>query len=209
MAGKFISIEGGEGVGKSTNLALVESMLKERSIPYLLTREPGGTEVAEEVRELLLAKRQEKFSEKAELLCMFAAREQHVSMKIKPALDDGTWVISDRFTDASFAYQGGGRGIDWQQIELLEHWTLGQFKPDRTLLLDVDPSVGMARAEQRGELDRFESEKINFFHDVRAGYLRRVKEDPERFILVDAGQTLDRVQHEITTKFGDYLDSLT
>ncbi|MCO7225872.1 dTMP kinase [Pleionea sp. CnH1-48] len=198
--GQFITIEGGEGVGKTTNIQFVESLLQQEGIEYLLTREPGGTPFAEEIRELLLAKRDENVSSDAELLLMFAARAQHVAEKIKPALAKGSWVIGDRFTDASFAYQGGGRGIDWARIEQLEQWTLQSFKPCFTLLLDVDPQIGMQRAANRGELDRFEIENLEFFNQVRAGYQRRVAEDPERFALIDASVSLEQVQEQIKTQ---------
>jgi len=197
MKAPLITIEGSEGVGKSTNISLIESILREHNITFELTREPGGTPMAEEIRELLLCQREETVDPNTELLLMFASRVQHVNTKIKPLLEQNIWVISDRFTDASFAYQGGGRTLPWQRIQELEQWCLQGFKPTKTLLLDVDPEIGMKRASARGELDRFESEKMNFFEQVRAGYHRRVDEDPERFWIVDAGQTLSAVQDDI------------
>ncbi len=201
MNAKFITIEGSEGVGKSTNITFIQQLLEEHSIKFVMTREPGGTPFAEEIRELLLKKREEPVNYKAELLCMFAARAQHVESFIKPNLQKGHWVISDRFTDASFAYQGGGRGIDWQQIKEIERWTLSGFKPDHTFLLDLDPQIGLLRAAKRAELDRFESEKIEFFDRVRHGYLKRVQEDPVRFSLVDASVDLNQVQNQIRSQF--------
>src|SRR6478735_7722012 len=152
--GKFITIEGGEGVGKSTNIACVESFLQSRSIPFIKTREPGGTPLAEELRGILLAPREEKVCEKTELLLMFASRAQHLQQIILPALQQGTWVICDRFTDATYAYQGGGRGLSFSVIETLEELVQEGLQPDLTLLLDVDVKTGLARLDNRPSIDR-------------------------------------------------------
>lgn len=195
--GKFLTIEGTEGVGKSTNLAFVRDWLVARGLEVVVTREPGGTPLAEEVRGLLLSKRDESVDETAELLLVFAARAQHLAQVIKPALARGAWVLSDRFTDATYAYQGGGRGLSKSVIEQLEQLVQGDLRPDLTLILDIDVELGLNRARQRGELDRFESETIGFFERVRAAYRQRAQVAPERYALVDAGKTLPEVQAEI------------
>lgn len=195
--GKFLTIEGTEGVGKSTNLAFVRTWLEARGIDVVVTREPGGTPLAEEIRGLLLSKRDESFDETAELLMVFAARAQHLARVVKPALARGAWVLSDRFTDATYAYQGGGRGLNKKTIEQLEELVQGELRPDLTLILDIDVEVGLNRARQRGELDRFESEAIVFFERVRAAYRQRAESSPGRYALVDAGKTLEEVQIEI------------
>lgn len=195
--GKFLTIEGTEGVGKSTNLAFVRDWLSAQGIEVVVTREPGGTPLAEEIRRLLLSKREELVDESAELLLVFAARAQHLTQVIKPALARGAWVLSDRFTDATFAYQGGGRGLNKSTIEQLEQLVQGDLRPDLTLILDIDVELGLNRARQRGELDRFESETIGFFERVRNAYRQRASVAPERYALVDAGQTLEEVQHDI------------
>jgi len=205
MSAQFITIEGSEGGGKTTNLELMKSLLEDAGIPYVVTREPGGTELAEQLRELLLACRDEPVTPQAELLLMFAARSQHVENFIKPELAKGNWVISDRFTDATFAYQGGGRKLSWQLIEELELIAIDGFKPNLTLLLDLDPNIGLGRAAQRGEFDRFEQEEIEFFNRVRSAYLRRMQEDEQRFMLVDASQSLEDVQSSITKQFNAFL----
>lgn len=195
--GKFLTIEGTEGVGKSTNLAFVRAWLETRGIEVVVTREPGGTPLAEEIRSLLLSKRDEAVDETAELLLVFAARAQHLARLIKPALARGAWVLSDRFTDATYAYQGGGRGLDKSLIEQLEILVQGDLRPDLTLVLDIDVELGLNRARQRGELDRFESETIGFFERVRESYRQRAAAAPERYRLVDAGKPLVEVQAEI------------
>jgi len=196
-SGKFLTLEGTEGVGKSTNLAFVRDWLQARDIEVLMTREPGGTPLAEEVRALLLAKRAEPVDQTAELLLVFAARAQHITQVIKPALARGAWVLSDRFTDATFAYQGGGRGLDKNIIQQLEVMVQGDLRPDLTLILDIDVKQGLTRASQRGELDRFESETLDFFERVRAAYRERAIANPARYTIVDAGQTLEKVQQDI------------
>lgn len=195
--GKFITIEGTEGVGKSTNLTYVHHWLRERGIEVIVSREPGGTPLAEEIRGLLLAKRDESVDETAELLLVFAARAQHLQQVIKPALARGAWVLCDRFTDATYAYQGGGRGLSLQTIAQLEQLVQGDLRPDLTLILDIDVELGLNRAKTRGELDRFESETLAFFERVRAGYHRRAAQAPARYAMVNAGQELVDVQRDI------------
>lgn len=197
MFGKFITIEGGEGVGKSTNIAFIQSQLESKGIQCLITREPGGTPLAEEIREVLIKNRDEIVVSETELLLMFAARAQHLHQKIMPALSEGKWVISDRFTDATYAYQSGGRGVSASNVGLLENFVQGDLRPDLTLLLDAPPEVGMARARGRGQLDRFEEEKSAFFDRVRRNYLSRAAAEPKRFKVVDATQILSAVQRDI------------
>lgn len=198
LRGKFLTIEGTEGVGKSTNLAFVRDWLQAKGIEVVVTREPGGTPLAEEIRSLLLAKRDEAVDETAELLLVFAARAQHIAQVIQPALMRGAWVLSDRFTDATFAYQGGGRGLSTQVITQLEQLVQGDLRPDLTLILDIDVELGLNRARQRGELDRFESETMAFFERVRSAYRMRAEQAPSRYALVDAGQELAAVQADIS-----------
>ncbi|MEY4685299.1 MAG: hypothetical protein RLZ25_1758 [Pseudomonadota bacterium] len=195
MKAKFITLEGGEGVGKTTNLAFIEDYLKSKGVALLRTREPGGTELGEKVREILLHSAQ--VGAKTELLLVFAARAQHVQEVIRPALAKGQWVLSDRFTDASYAYQGGGRGLNKADIGFLEQWVQEDLHPDLTLLLDTPISVGMARARARGPQDRFESEADNFFERVRAAYLDRMNREPDRIRRIDASVDLPLVQAAI------------
>lgn len=195
--GRFITLEGGEGVGKSTNLQFIQQLLQQRQLEVVMTREPGGTELAEKIRQLLLEKHAESITEQAELLLVFAARAQHIQHVILPALKQGLWVLSDRFTDATYAYQGGGRGMDIQTIAWLENTIQGDLRPDLTLLLDAPLDVGMLRAQQRGKLDRFESEQRDFFERVRQAYLQRAIQEPQRYKIIDAGLPLDDVQIQI------------
>lgn len=197
QSGLFIVFEGGEGSGKTTNLAYFIDRLKAKGIDLIATREPGGTAMAEEIREVLLSPRDEQVSPDAELLLMFAARAQHLAAKIKPALADGQWVICDRFTDATYAYQGGGRELGFDKIAQLETLVQGDLRPDLTVLLDVPLEVGMARAAQRGELDRMEQESQAFFERVRSTYLTRAEQSPERYRIIDASGDLDSVQRQI------------
>ena len=203
--GLFITVEGGEGVGKSTNIACIELMLRQTGIDVVLTREPGGTPLAESIRDLLLQPIDEKVSENAELLLMFAARSQHISKVIEPALAAGSWVVCDRFTDATYAYQGGGRGIDERKIADLESWVQGELRPDITILLDAPVEVGMTRAGKRGALDRFEQEKMDFFQRVRANYLARAKQDPQRYRVIDASLPLPQVKDSLHSVMEDVL----
>lgn len=197
LKGRFITIEGTEGVGKSTNLEFVRQWIEAEGHPVLVTREPGGTPLAEQIRELLLSPREEPVDPTAELLLVFAARAQHLNQVIIPALARGEWVLCDRFTDATYAYQGSGRGLDTELITRLEQQVQGGVRPDLTLVLDIEPEVGLARAAARAKLDRFEQESLAFFNRVRQGYRRRIDMAPERYALVDAGQDLDAVQRDI------------
>ncbi|NHO65243.1 dTMP kinase [Aestuariicella hydrocarbonica] len=195
--GKFITLEGTEGVGKTTNLEFIQSYLRAKGVPLCVTREPGGTPLAEQVRELLLAKRDETVDETAELLLIFAARAQHLNQVIQPALARGEWVLSDRFTDATYAYQGAGRGLSCEVIATLEQLVQGELRPDLTIVLDIDVATGLARASQRAALDRFELEAVEFFEAVRQGYQARVTANPDRYRVVDAGQDLSAVQSDL------------
>lgn len=195
--GKFITIEGGEGVGKTTNIAFIQSLLAEKGIETVVTREPGGTPLAEEIREVLIKNREEAVVSETELLLMFAARAQHLHRLILPAIEAGKWVISDRFTDATYAYQSGGRGVPAEKVALLENFVQGEFRPDLTLLLDAPIEVGMQRARDRGKLDRFEEEQQTFFEKVRANYLERSQQESGRFKIVDASKSLESVQESI------------
>lgn len=199
--GRFITIEGVEGVGKSTHIEALCHHLEERGIHYLATREPGGTVLAETIRRLLLQKHEEVMDALAELLLIFAARAQHLATLIRPALAAGTWVICDRFTDATYAYQGGGRQLDRENIALLEKLVQKGLRPDLTILLDLDPETGLARAGQCGEPDRFESEQIEFFDRVRQTYLELAAADPGRYLIVDASAELAEVRETLLAQF--------
>lgn len=193
MKGLFITLEGPEGAGKSTNLRVLAQALANAGCDPLLTREPGGTPVAERIRDVLLSHHDEPMCADAELLLMFAARAQHLDALIKPALAAGRVVISDRFTDATYAYQGGGRGIAHERIATLETWVQGDLRPDLTLIFDVPVDVGMARARARSELDRFEVEQSSFFEAVRNTYLQRARAEPQRYRIIDASGSLEQV----------------
>ena len=199
MPGKFITVEGSEGVGKSSNLAFIEDTLRNAGIDVLRTREPGGTPLGEAVRELLLDARQNAMSDDTELLLMFAARAQHLAEVIRPALAAGRWVLCDRFTDATYAYQGGGRGIPMERIAVLEDWVQGELRPDHTLLLDMPVAAGLERAGTRSEPDRFEQEKQAFFERVRETYLARAEAEPVRFHVIDASPALEQVQIQLAS----------
>lgn len=195
--GKFITLEGGEGAGKTTVFKHVIELVK-RHAQLVTTREPGGTPLAEAVRGLLLDKTYTGMSADAELLLVFGARAEHIDKVIVPAINQGQWVLSDRFTDATYAYQGGGRGIDVDRIALIENWVQGDLRPDLTILLDVPVEVGMERASKRGELDRFESEQMEFFEKIRAAYLARANAEPQRFAIIDASQPLEAVKDAVS-----------
>lgn len=197
MRGKFITVEGGEGVGKSSNIEFIANTLRDKNIECIVTREPGGTPLAEEIREVLIKRREEKVHPDTELLLMFAARAQHLNEKIMPALERGVWVVCDRFTDATYAYQSGGRQLPGEKVEYLENFVQGALRPDLTLLLDAPIEIGMARASKRAELDRFEEEKVEFFKRVRNTYLVRAEQEPERFVVLDASLELEQVQKNI------------
>ena len=195
--GLFVTIEGGEGVGKSTNIEFLAERVRAAGVPLCLTREPGGTPLAEDIRQLLLEPRSEAVSENTELLLMFAARAQHIAQVILPALERGECVVCDRFTDATYAYQGGGRGVAAKKIADLEQWVQGDLRPDYTILLDAPVEVGMARAVKRGKLDRFEQEQQDFFKQVRSAYLAQAEAEPKRYRVIDAAENLDQVQSEL------------
>lgn len=198
MKPRFITLDGIDGAGKSTNLAVIKAWFEKHKLPVLFTREPGGTPAGEALREILLNPATQ-VSLRTETLLMFAARQQHLETVILPALKNGTHVVSDRFTDATFAYQGGGRGVPLQDIATLEHWVQGDFRPDLTLLLDVPLEVSMARINQTREKDRFEQEEAEFFNRVREVYLQRANEQPERYAVIDSSQSLDAVKNQIET----------
>lgn len=203
---RFITLEGGEGAGKSTCLAFIQQYFSERNLPLLVTREPGGTPLAEEIRTLLLSRREESVTPDAELLLIFAARAQHLAEKIRPALARDEWVLCDRFTDATYAYQGGGRGLSTARIAELESLVQGDLRPALTLLLDLPVAQGMARAEARSEKDRFEVEQQAFFERVRHSYRERAAAEPQRFRVLDASQSLPEVQASIRRVLDAWLE---
>jgi len=205
MIGKFITLEGGEGCGKTTNLEFIVDYLQQHNIDVIKTREPGGTEISEKIRELLLDKNNIDLHADAELLLMFAARAQHLQQKILPAIAQGHWVLSDRFTDSTFAYQGAGRGIDEHKIKQLETWVQGDFSPNKTFILDLPIEIGMERAAKRAELDRFEREEMEFFSKVRHGFLQRAALKPNRYCVVDASVDLASVQQQIAQELDTLL----
>ncbi|WP_455375268.1 dTMP kinase [Kaarinaea lacus] len=203
--GKFITLEGSEGAGKTTAIEEIRSWAKSSEIELVVTREPGGTPTAEKIRELLLDKNNKDILPDTELLLMFAARAQHLNELILPAIAQGKWVICDRFTDATYAYQGGGRNIDMQRITQLENWVQGELRPDLTLLLDLPVELGLSRAGNRSEPDRFELEKISFFERVRQVYLDRAKSFPKQYRVIDASKTIEEVQAQIRQSLNEYL----
>jgi dTMP kinase len=195
--GKFITFEGIEGVGKSTNIAHLTELLEKGGKQVLTTREPGGTPMAERIRAMVAEHGDEPMPDVAELLLVFAARSLHVNNVIEPALAAGTWVVCDRFTDSSRAYQGGGRGLPQDDIDRLAGWVHADLKPDITILLDAPVETGMSRAGRRGEPDRFEIERAEFFTRVRETYLQLAEQEPDRFVLIDATRDLDSVKADI------------
>jgi len=197
MTGKFITVEGIEGAGKTTCMQVVTEVIEHQGINAIHTREPGGTDLGEDLRSLLLGHKHTGMSDDAELLMMFAARAEHIAQKIQPALDDGKWVLCDRFTDATYAYQGYGRGIPLEKIAGLENWVQGKLRPDLTLLMDLPVEVGMERAGKRSAPDRFESEAWDFFERIRQGYLSIAAEQPSRVKVIDASQDLPDVQAQV------------
>ncbi len=194
--GKFITLEGMDGAGKSTHLAWIPGFLQARGVQVQLTREPGGTPAGEKLRVLMLDKNQ-KLHPDSEALLMFAARREHLDKVILPALDSGIWVVCDRFTDATFAYQSGGSGVAWERIAALEEWVQGSLQPDLTLYFDVLSELGMARTQAARDPDRFEQEGRSFFDRVRAGYLRRARNHPSRVAIIDASVALDTVKNKV------------
>ncbi len=205
MRGRFITVEGIEGAGKSSNLDFVQTRLEAAGKTLVRTREPGGTLLGEQVRALLLGHREEGMDESAELLLMFAARAEHLSRVIRPALERGDWVLCDRFTDATYAYQGGGRGLDVGMISALEDLIQDRLRPDLTLLLDLPVETGLQRAGERSAPDRFEQEQTTFFERVRGAYLDIADKQPGRVQCIDASQTLDRVQGQIESVLQAFL----
>lgn len=207
--GKFITFEGTEGVGKTTQIQLLENYLQSNNIDTIITREPGGTKTGEQVREILLDQNSVHIDSKAELLLMFAARAQHLEEVIFPALHKNIWVLCDRFTDASYAYQGGGRSVPISQIQAIEAVVQGNFRPDLTILLNCDVKKGMQRVAKRGKKDRFEKERLEFFEKVQQTYLQLAKNNPQRFEVIDADQTVDEVaamiQKIVNTRFSQLL----
>jgi dTMP kinase len=197
MRGRFITVEGIEGTGKSTNIDFLTTRIEARGHNVVTSREPGGTPMAEKIRQLLLDHGQEPLPAIAELLLFFAARSLHLQNMILPALDEGTWVISDRFTDASRAYQAAGRGLPADSVETLAGWVLSGLEPDLTILLDAPAEIGMRRAASRGKGDRMDNETLDFYERVREAYLQLADRDPERFVVVNADQPLEAVQREI------------
>ena len=193
--GKWLTIEGSEGVGKSTQIKAMAQYLSDNDIPYIKTREPGGTQVAEQLREILISA-QEPLHSKTEVLILYAARCQHLNRVILPALEQGRWVLCDRFNDSSFAYQGGGRGLNLDEIGWVDDWILEGASPDATLILDIAPEIGLERIQSKDK-DRIESERAVFFERVREVYHQRAKANPERYELIDAGGTVDEVKEKV------------
>lgn len=194
MRGKFITLEGMDGAGKSSHIAAILETLQEKGVEVVATREPGGTSLGERLRELLL---HEAMHAETETLLMFAARREHIAQVIAPALARGAWVVSDRFTDASFAYQCGGRGVDQSKMEQLEHWVQQGLQPDLTLLFDVPVEISVARLAAARTPDKFERESAEFFHKIREGYLSRAKAHPTRFRVIDGNRPLETVRAEV------------
>ena len=203
--GLFITFEGVEGGGKTTNIAFTAEKIRKAGHQVLLTREPGGTTTGEAIRKILVSRELPEINPQTELLLMFAARSEHVQRKILPALEQGIWVLCDRFTDASYAYQGAGRGIDSEHIKMLENFVQGSLRPDITFLFDLDANIGLARAQSRGETDRFEQQHIKFFNRVRSEYLKMAEAEPKRFRLIEAQHDLKKVQQQIVQKLDEIL----
>ena len=207
MSGRFVTVDGGEGAGKTTQMGFMREYLERRGCRVVVTREPGGTSLGEEIRALLLGHRDGGMTLTAETLLMFAARAEHLERVIRPALAAGCWVLCDRFTDATYAYQGGGRGLPLERIAVLEEWVQGALRPDLTLLLDVPVATGLARAGKRGVADRFEREDVDFFEWVRAMYLERAAHEPDRYRVVDASQSIKAVRAEVETMLAEWLEN--
>ena len=203
---KFITIEGIEGAGKTTAVSFVQSFLQEKKIPFIVTREPGGTPIAEEIRRVLLHHHNESMTDITELLLFFAARAQHLENTILPALNSGKWVVCDRFVDASFAYQGGGRKLPLTLLQCLEKYVLKGKQPNLTILLDLPVSVGMSRIKTRGQHDRIEQEKQIFFESVRQSYLKRAAQFTQRFNILDADCSMAMMKTRLYTLLTDFLN---
>lgn len=204
---KFIVLEGIEGVGKTTNLDFIERYIKSRNLELIRTREPGGTKVAEDIRKIFLNKYPEKILCKTELLLLYAGRVQHVHNVIKPALADNKWVLSDRFFAATIAYQGGGRQFDSEKLHAIHNWALGDFKPDLTIILQAPVEVALARIKVRGNLDRVEQERADFFARTQDRYLSLAKND-KSYKVINANQELELVQKDISKVLSEYIDSI-
>lgn len=200
--GRFITFEGTEGAGKSTQIPIIKDWLLDQGINVVTTREPGGTDLSEKIRHLLLT---ENMCAETELLLMFAARKEHIEQVIKPALNRGDWVLCDRFTEATYAYQAAGRAIDRQYISYLETWLQGELKPNYTFWFDIEVADGIARAKKRQALDRFESEQIEFFEKVRSGYAKLASERPEQFVKINAALSIDDITLQIKTALQKFL----
>lgn len=206
--GKLITLEGIEGVGKSSNLRFIAEYLQSQGKDILVTREPGGTPLAEDLRKILLAEYQEQTQPETELLILYAGRFQHVECVIKPAIKRGQWVVCDRFNDATFAYQGAGRNISLEKIHTLDEWTLGTFAPSLTIILDAPVEVALKRIQANRQLDRFEKERSDFFEKIRQAYLTRAHRHPERYCIVDASQSLPDVQHNISLLLNNFIKAI-
>ena len=203
--GFFITLEGIEGAGKTTLIDFIEDLLINAGHDVVKTREPGGTAIGEQIREILLKNENYTLTWDTELLLVFSARAQHIQEVILPALSSGKIILCDRFTDASYAYQGGGRGIDTSRINLLEKWVQGDLRPNLTLLFDLDVSVGMQRTKKRSDADRFEREEIIFFEKIRTTYLERAKNEPQRFRIINSAASLENVKEQIIAILKDFL----
>ncbi len=204
-SGRFITVEGVEGAGKSTHLPFIRELLTDAGREVITTREPGGTELGESLRSLLLAPRGDPMAIDTELLLMFAARSEHLDRLIRPALTEGKWVLCDRFTDATYAYQGGGRRVPASRIATLEEWVQGDLRPDLTIILDVPVDIGMRRIRARSEQDRFEREDLAFFERIRNSYLEAARQGPGRCKVVDASGTIDEVRESLQDMLGEFL----
>jgi dTMP kinase len=201
--GRFITLEGMDGAGKTTHLEWLRQHLVARGVPLTVTREPGGTPLGEALRKLLLDSHESRQPD-TEALLMFAARREHIATVIGPALAAGKWVLCDRFTDATYAYQAGGSGMDWERVAALESWVQGELQPDLTLYFDLEPELGRARTRQVRAPDRFERERLEFYERVRAAYLRRAREHPERIRVIDAARTIAEVQSTLQKIISNY-----
>ena len=202
--GAFIVLEGIEGVGKTTQMAVAEQALKDAAKSLVCTREPGGTAAGEALRSVLLDKDGAPLSLEAETLLMFAARANHLHEKIRPALNRGDWVLCDRFTDASYAYQGAGRQLGVARIAVLEKWVQAELRPDLVIILDAEPELALTRAKNRGPVDRFEQESLDFFHRARQVYLDRAKAHPERYAVIDASMSLEAVSQAVAATIAGF-----
>ena len=207
MIGRLITLEGLEGVGKSTNMDFIQRKLQDAGIDVDVTREPGGTPLAEKIRDLVLDTADEPLPDLCELLLIFAARSAHLENRIRPALDHGRWVLCDRFTDATYAYQGGGRGLPLEIIASLEDLIQSGLRPDLTILLDTPVEIGLQRIRERGGIDRFESQRLEFFQRAREVYLSRAQQEPERYVVVDASRPLAQVQDDLAKVIELYLSN--